>query len=60
LYSIPRPWTRSQIAWWIVKLVNDSESALIGIDHGFSMSDERYTLYAQSLMALVLPIKIRK
>ncbi len=45
LHSIPRYWTRSEIAWWIVKLVKDGESALIGIDHGFSMPDSYLKRY---------------
>ena len=45
LHSIPRYWTRSEIAWWIIKLVKDGESALVGIDHGFSMPDSYFKRY---------------
>ena len=45
LHSIPRYWTRSEIAAWIVKLIQDGESALIGIDHGFSFPDSYFKRY---------------
>jgi hypothetical protein len=45
LRSIPRYWTRSEIALWIIDLINGGEPALIGIDHGFSFPDSYFKRY---------------
>ena len=45
LHSIPRYWTRSEIALWIIGLIKDGETALIGIDHGFSFPDSYFKRY---------------
>jgi hypothetical protein len=45
LRSIPRYWTRSEIALWIVNLIKDGRPALIGIDHGFSFPDSYFKRY---------------
>lgn len=45
LRSVPRYWTRSEIALWIIDRVKDGEAALIGVDHGFSMPDTYFKRY---------------
>ncbi len=43
--SLPRYWTRAEIAHWIIALVKQGEHALIGIDHGFSFPDSYFKRY---------------
>lgn len=55
LRSIPRYWTRSEIALWIIGLIKDGEAALIGIDHGFSFPDAYFKRYGLKSWAEFLP-----
>ena len=43
--SLPRHWTRAEIAQWIIGVVKQGERALIGIDHGFSFPDVYFRRY---------------
>jgi hypothetical protein len=43
--SLPRYWTRAEIAQWIIGVVRQGERALIGIDHGFSFPDSYFRRY---------------
>lgn len=43
--SLPRYWSRAEIARWIIGLVRQGERALIGIDHGFSFPDAYFRRY---------------
>jgi len=45
LHSIPRYWTRSEIALWIINLIKNGRPALIGIDHGFSFPETYFKRY---------------
>jgi hypothetical protein len=45
LRSVPRYWTRSEIALWIINLIKDGSPVLIGIDHGFSFPDSYFKRY---------------
>ena len=43
--SVPRYWTRAEIAQWIIGVVRQGERALIGIDHGFSFPESYFRRY---------------
>ena len=43
--SVPRYWTRSEIAHWLVGLAKDGVQYLAGIDHGFSFPESYLVRY---------------
>ena len=43
--SLPRYWSRAEVAQWIIGVVRQGERALIGIDHGFSFPDSYFRRY---------------
>jgi hypothetical protein len=43
--SVPRYWTRSEIAHWLVRLAKDGVRYLAGIDHGFSFPESYFKRY---------------
>ncbi|MDP1672973.1 MAG: hypothetical protein Q8L65_07635 [Burkholderiales bacterium] len=43
--SLPRYWTRKEIAHWLIERVERSETFIAGIDHGFSFPDSYFRRY---------------
>ena len=44
-YSLPRYWTRKEIAQWLIGRVEADETFIAGIDHGFSFPDSYFQRY---------------
>lgn len=44
-YSLPRHWTRSEIAHWLIDLARSGECFIAGIDHGFSFPESYFKRY---------------
>lgn len=44
-HSLPRYWTRSEIAHWLIGLARDGVSFIVGIDHGFSFPASYFKRY---------------
>ncbi len=43
--SLPRYWTRKEIAHWLIDLVREGQTFIAGIDHGFSFPDSYFQRY---------------
>lgn len=44
--SVPRYWTRAEIAHWLIGLARESVCYIAGIDHGFSFPESYFQRYA--------------
>lgn len=44
--SVPRYWTRNEIAQWLIERVERGETLIAGIDHGFSFPDSYFRSYS--------------